>query len=287
VSTEVEAEDVSDDIQDDTERYEAATREREEAAEGGDEGEDASENPWDKDENPYKAQAADKSKALASERRKRQESEKRRIELEEQVEALRSAVNRPKVIDEDLPDENEDPIATIAALKRLIIEERKVKVAEAEKSSVQSKEQREARQFGEMLGELENEFKAETPDYDKAASHFAESLRAELEEQGYEGQALESAFGEHLVKISRRAIDAGKNPAEVVYALAQKRGYSLDKAQQKLQTIASSKKAGRSLSSAPSAPPARELTYGYVASLKGEARSKAFAALREQERRKA
>ena len=285
MTTEPEAEDIGDDIQDDTERYEAATRERE-AAEG-DEGEEASENPWDRDENPYKAQAADKSKALASERRKRQESEKKRIELEERLEALESAVKRPRAVEEELPDENEDPIATIAALKRMIIEERKAKEADAQKSATQSKEHKVAQEFGSQLAELENDFRSETPDYDKAASHFAESLRAELEEQGYEGQGLDRAFGEHLVKISRRAIDAGKNPAEVIYALAGKRGYTLDKAQQKLQTIASSKKAGRSLSSAPTAPPTRELTYGYVASLKGPARDKAFAALREQERRKA
>lgn len=277
-----------EDIADDTERYEAASRELEgrDEAEGG-EGSEQLENPWDKDENPYKAQALDKSKALASERRKRQAEEKRRIELEERLEALEAASKRRPSVEEEIPDENEDPIAAIAALKKRLADREKADADEKAKTSVQSKQQREAQEFGSQLADLENEFREATPDYDKAASHFAESLRAELEEQGYEGTHLDRAFGEQLVKISRRAIDAGKNPAEVVYALAQKRGYSLDKAQQKLQTIASSKKAGRSLSTAPSAPPSRELTYGYVASLKGEERAKAFAKLREQERRKA
>lgn len=283
---EPESGDISDDIQDDTERYEQAAEERfgEEEAEG--EAEERA-NPWDSEENPYKAQATDKSKALAAERRKRQAEEKRRIELEERLEALEAASKRRPSVEEEIPDETEDPIGAIAALKKRLADAERASEEAKTKQSSASKEERAAREFGAKLGELENEFKSQTPDYDKAADYFATSLRAELEEKGYEGDELDRAFGEELVKLSKRAIDNGRNPAEVIYALSQKRGYTLDKAKQKLQTLASAKAAGKSLSRAPSAPPARELTYGYVASLRGEERSKAFAKLREQERRKA
>lgn len=274
-----------DDIQDDTERYEQATEERF-GAEEEVEGEEEKVNPWDSDENPYKAQATDKSKALAAERRKRQAEERRRIELEERLEALEAATKRKPSVEEEIPDEDEDPIGAIKALKKRVADAEREKEEAKSRETVVSKEQRAAQEFGSKLAELETEFKNDTPDYDKAASHFAESLRAELEEKGYEGDELDRAFGEELVRLSKRAIDNGKNPAEVIYKLAHKRGYTIDKAKQKLQTLASSKVAGRSLSKAPSSPPTRELTYGYVAGLKGPEREKAWAKLREQERRK-
>lgn len=277
-------------IQDDSDRYEEASEERFGEEEINDqtsiEGE-AGADPWDKPDNPYKTKFEDKNKAFASERRKRQEETKRRIELEERLDVLETATRnaRPKVEDE-IPDELEDPIAAIAALKKLILDKDKVERESQTRTQIQSKEQRAAQEFGRRMADLENEFRESAADYDDAAKHFAESLRTELLDTGTSEEELDTEFGKELVKIARRAEAAGKNPAEVIYNLAKKRGFGLDKANRKLDKLAEGQKSGRSIGSAPSAAPRGEISWTAVAAMpRGEQRDKAFAKLREQARR--
>lgn len=277
-------------IADDSERYEEASEERfgeEDVNDQAAGGEEESADPWDKPDNPYKAKFDDKNRAFASERRKRQEETKRRIELEERLDALEAATRNAKARpEEEIPDELEDPIAAIAALKKLLLDERKAKQETETKTYAQTKEQRAAQEFGRRMADLENEFREGQSDYDDAAKHFAESLRNELTDSGVDDDDLDRAFGEELVKIARRAETAGKNPAEVIYNLAKKRGFGLDKANRKLDKLAEGQKAGRSIGGSPSAPPKGELSWTAVAAMpRGQARDKAFAKLREQARR--
>lgn len=273
-------------IQDDEDRYEAASQERF----GGQNDDDSNEEGQKEPENEWKSKFEDKNRAHMAERRKRQEAERKRIELEERLDALERASKRGSAPSNDEVDEEEDPIGAIKYLKAELKRYQQQEAEENKKAETQSKQDRENKAFTDQLAELERDFMEEVgaDEYNKAAKHFAETLAHELEEAGTEKADLKEALNEEIKKVARRALNAGKNPAEVIYKLAKKRGFGLDKPNQKLDMIAEGQKAGRSPSSAPSKPAAKELSWAYVASMpKGPERDKAWQKLRAQERARA
>lgn len=273
-------------IQDDEDRYEAASNERfgdqtdEPTQEGGEE----------EPANEWKSKFEDKSRALSSERRKRQEAERKRIELEERLDALERAQKRGSSPSTEEVDEEEDPIGAIKYLKAELKRYQQQEAEENKKAESLTKAERESKQFTDTLADMERDFMEEVgaEEYNKAAKHFAETLAHELEEAGTDKADLKEALNDEIRKVARRALNAGKNPAEVIYNLAKKRGYGLDKPSKKLDMIAEGQKAGRSSSSAPSKPAPKELSWSYVASMpKGPERDKAWSKLRAQERARA
>lgn len=231
--------------------------------------------------------------AMREERRKRRE-------LESQLEEARRAAPPPA---EDpfeaaiaaLRDDEEDPLSDIAALKEVLRRYQASARAEREAEASRTTNQTAAQRHFAHVAEQEAEFREDTPDYDDAVTHFRTSLKAELEDQGLTGAELENEFGRSLVTLSQKALAAGKNPAEVVYALAKRRGYTpdptpppapdLDKSKEKIQTLNRSQQAGRSLSSVGGRSEGGELTLSSVAKLDGKELLAGYAKLKAQAKR--
>ena len=226
--------------------------------------------------------------AMREERRKRRE-------IENQLEEVRRAA--PQVEDPfeaviaALREDDEDPLADLANIKEVLRRFQASQRAEREAELSQRTHQTAAQRHFAHVAEQEAEFREETPDYDDAVTHFRTSLRAELEDQGFSGAALDQEFGRNLISLSQKAIAAGKNPAEVVYALAKRRGYTpnaspsnpdLDKSKEKLQTLSRSQAAGRSLSAVGGRSGDGELTLASVAKLDGKELLEGYAKLKAQ-----
>jgi hypothetical protein len=72
---------------------------------------------------------------------------------------------------------------------------------------------------------LENQFKAVTPDYDAASAFLIESRKGELADMGYDQNQVDQMIYVERLTIAAQAQQQKKNPAEIVYNLAKRRGY--------------------------------------------------------------
>jgi len=210
----------------------------------------------------------DTKTALKETRREARELKERLAGLEAQRAAQAEEQDAIERLVSSLRDDDDDPIEDITTVKTLLREFMKRQKDETQAERAQREQQTAMTSFATSVAEGEVEFKADNPDYDDAVKHFRQSVREELEEQGLRGQELEKEFATTLINLAKKAMDADRNPAEVVYSLAKKRGFKggattvnkvdekiaatqadIDKAAEKIQTLRQGQQAGRSLSS--------------------------------------
>lgn len=265
------------DLQDETGVDAEATEETEEPAEDA-ETEEAAE-PAPKAEEADKLTKAVKNldRALKAERREKRE-------MADKVAQLEARINAPAKTDspEAMPDPNEDPIGWMRAAQKLIDTMQAQERQQTERSQQQTASQREFQRLNDAVGEAEADFKDEHPDYDDATKHLKQSIRDELEELGLADAELDAEFQKRVLGIATRAIQAGKNPAEVAYNLAKKRGFGVDKAATKLQTIAKGQSSARSMPAG--GRPSGHLPVAEGVKLKGAAFDSWFAAESKRQR---
>lgn len=238
--------------------------------------------------------AHDKEGKAAAERSKRRAAEARNRELEARLERLESSKKEPTDAEllklaESLRDDDDDPITDIAALKRFAKQYAAEQRAALEAETQTDSQQRAVNQIVSRMNEAEADFAEDHPDYMDAMKFFKAQRQEEFEELGYSGQALNRELSMDLLGIVQRALNAGKDPAEAVYNLAKKRGFSatktVDDVAKKLQTITNGQRAGRGLSSAPANRADNALTEATVSKLSGAAFDAAFEKLKRQQRR--
>jgi hypothetical protein len=258
-------------------------------AESGDEG-DGDEPParaakpedWEKRAHNHAGQAA-------RERSKRQAAERRAQELEGRLERLEkqgggSAEDELLATIAGLREDDDDPMGDIARVKQALRIFRSRQVAETEETSRAGAVERQINGLKSAMADCEADFVIEHPDYMAAAKHYRDARVEELKDAGYAGHNLDRKLADDLFGVVRMSLEAGLDPAERVYALAQKRGFKVGQKQadQKLNAL---DRAGASGVRANGRTPAGVLSWGDVAKLDGAARDKAWAKLRERERR--
>lgn len=87
-------------------------------------------------------------------------------------------------------------------------------------------------EFRNAVLSREAEFRKTATDYDEAAEHWKSQRRADLIENGVDEDDAEQAMNAELRWRAEKALAAGKNPAEVLYSLAKRAGFT-GKAQEK------------------------------------------------------
>ncbi len=264
---------------DEASRYE----EMEKRFDEGDEPEgDADPEPnWKEQAEKAEKRFQDQQRRAKAERREKQALAKRLEELETKLNGKQGGED-----DFDLGNEDDDPIGTIKSLKKLAERMREQEAAEKQTAAQQQAEQKRVQGLAKTLQDAESDFRRLKPDYDKAVEHLKKARREELIEEGYDEGDIGRVMTKEFLDLIERSEEKDRDPAEVVYALAMKRGYSLDAGKKKLQDIADSQKAGRSLSSAGGRNgDGSQMTYARAGQLKGPALMKAFAQLKDQEKR--
>src|SRR5208337_1715706 len=73
---------------------------------------------------------------------------------------------------------------------------------------------------------LESEFVRATPDYGAASDFLRQSRDAELAALGMPPQQRLASIQAEAVQLAALALQANRNPAELVYSLARSRGYA-------------------------------------------------------------
>jgi len=210
------------------------------------------------------------------------EERERRKELQRQIEDVnRRADERFSLIAQklaasapaaeakrEMPDPEKDAVGAI----RMTAEEVKVLSDFKRRVEAQAVQSQAMQAVFAHAARLENEFEARTPDF-KAASAFLRDARAqELSTLGVDAYHVQQVLGLEKLQLAQLALQHGRNPAEVIYALAKSRGYSPnagapkapasaktdgDGEAAKLARIARGQEAGTSLGAASGAAPGK------------------------------
>jgi hypothetical protein len=71
----------------------------------------------------------------------------------------------------------------------------------------------------------EREFAAQNPDYQSALDHLMKARHADLVEVGCDAAERQQILTQEALAIAERGMRTNRNPAEIIYKLAQQRGY--------------------------------------------------------------
>lgn len=97
------------------------------------------------------------------------------------------------------------------------------RMVQQQQQAFQARQAQEARQADVTRAEMA--FKQETPDYDDAVSHVAEARKAELRMYGLDEQQIARQIMQDANGIYDSAKRMNMNPAQLMYQIAQQRGY--------------------------------------------------------------
>lgn len=158
----------------------------------------------------------------------RYESRQFKRELEEIKGLLRpNAKAEPNpYFDTDIPDPDADPIGAVRALAQMVAAQRQ---QQYEQIQAQQRQQQEAQTYQTLttyMEQGENEFRAQAPDYNDAATYLVQSRKAELKALGYPDDQIDEGIRYEYLTLINDAAKRGQNPAALVYAQASARGYA-------------------------------------------------------------
>lgn len=141
----------------------------------------------------------------------------------ERVEKLYEALNKPK---EAPPEFEQDPLGHLRHSKEQA--EREVQEMKKWRENVESSQrnQNEFAAFQQRVNASEAKFAESNPDYWEAAQFVAKAKRDELEELGIPSEQINAVLQNQLVALTATALKSQKDPAQVIYSLAKKGGFS-------------------------------------------------------------
>ena len=211
----------------------------------------------------------DTQRGLKEERGRRREMERELAELRGRVSATpQQAQERQQP---SMPNPDEDPMGAIQYLMRKVGEYEGQTQQQRQVQERQTAEQRDMQQLGERIVESEADFKLAHPDFDDAVAHYKSARAQEMIVQGVPQGQVQGELTNEILSTARRAFAADKDPCDIFYNLAKRRGYGVDKGVDALQTNgdAQSRPAPRSLSSVGSRSGPGTLTIESVNKLTG------------------
>lgn len=162
--------------------------------------------------------------ALHAEREKRKGIEAELKTAREQLAAI--AEMRRQIAErapEPLPDAN-DP-AAVEHLRTRLAETEQSQNRITQRLDMDAADRAEMQQIGAVITASETQFRQTKPDYDDAINHVVEARARELQMYGLTPAQIQETVTSEALDIVRSAVQQGRDPAEMAYAIAQSRGY--------------------------------------------------------------
>lgn len=224
--------------------------------------------------------------ALHEERVKRQALEKRLQDLE----SAKPKADAPAEL-----DEHTDPIGVIGQLK--------AKLAGYERNQQEAQQQSAAMEdLGRRVGARVQAYAAEHPEYPEQVQFLRRSRYEELQDLGYEDEAIGRQLMQEEVALGQRALETDRDPGEMVASMAKRRGWKaadpdpepnpnpepkpapqeaaikeeIVKTEAKIARLEKGQRAARSPSNGGGGAPSNELSLEDIANLDGAAFDAAF-----------
>lgn len=202
--------------------------------------------------------------ALLEERKEAKERERRMEERLAQV--IQRFAPQQQAQQPQKPSVDEQPVEVVRELAqwRDQVEQHQVRQAQQQ-------------QIVNVLTASEAEFAKTTPDYNDAAAFLRTGRAQELAALGFAPHEIQNSLVHEAMTITQRALQSGRNPAEVAYSLAKARGYTGKKAEaqapaveKQIETIARGAAASQSLGTAGGAPNEGGLSLKALADMSNE-----------------
>jgi hypothetical protein len=188
--------------------------------------------------------------ALHEERSRRKEAERRAQEMEQRFSQLIERMGQPQ--QPPKPDVDTDPVGVVKTHEQELADLRKWR----EQQEQAAQQQNQYRAFTTRYQASAQEFSRENPDFMNAYQYWVQSVGEELREAGF----VENEIAQQLLQIegniAAKAFQEDINPAQRIYNIAKRRGYSSkpkaeeQKAEEKIATLQKGANAARSLSAA-------------------------------------
>lgn len=152
------------------------------------------------------------------------QQEQARLDLETRLNFLTNAANAPKPV--TIPDPDGDPLGnmmhqlgtvskTVQDLQARIIEQ------------TQQREQAEQlSQFQATMRTLRDDYVKTTPDFQAAYDHLRNTRVADMRAIGIPDAHINQALLRDEVILAQNAVQQGKNPADLIYSMAKRHGYT-------------------------------------------------------------
>ena len=219
--------------------------------------------------------------ALHEERMLRKEATQELRQVREKVESLQSLrdelteLRNSKKVEEDQASYEEDPIGHLREQQ----EQMQAKMTAHETNAQQQQAQlQEVQQLQSTINTQVNEFVKDNPDYDQALSFMTERRMQDLTSLGITDPVQQQQIiNTEAWNIAQTALQNNKNPAEVVYSMANSWGYQKAAGQagkteleQKVDTINKGQQEAQTLSDAGGAPDSTGLSLADIESMSDE-----------------
>jgi chromosome segregation ATPase len=205
-----------------------------------DEGVEAPEEQSVSQEEPSEEKDAEEKKssmvphgALHEERTKRQEIEQRYQQLEQQNTQLMERFDRllqrfdqpqpqQQKEPEQIPDKEQDPFGYMQWLENQVNELKQGQ----EKQTQQQTEQQQMQAIWQEGNRQASEFRSQTPDYDQAFEYLYQKRGEELIAMGTPKERVATILQQEAWQGMQYALANKINPGQMVYSMAQSRGYT-------------------------------------------------------------
>lgn len=163
----------------------------------------------------------------------------------------------------EIPDPEKDAVGAI----RMTAEEVKVLSDFKRQVEAQAAQGQAIQALFAHASRLETDFEKDNPDFQAASAYLRDSRAREMAAFGVDAYRIQQQIGFEKLQLVQSALQNGRNPAEVIYALAKMRGYAptrsagkataADGEAAKLARIARGQEAGASLGAASGAAPGK------------------------------
>lgn len=169
--------------------------------------------------------------ALKEERVRRQEMQREAQELREANKKMSEAFSKlVSAADEEvkppMPDYDDDPIGHMKAK----LDEANQRIEGLTRTEGQIKQgqqdEQNMNQFMNQYTAKANEFAQDNPDFTQAYNHLVTELRDDYVAQGMTPEAAAQRLQQEELRMAGEQMRDGRNPAETLYAMAKRRGYS-------------------------------------------------------------
>lgn len=170
--------------------------------------------PQAPDTNRYLEQLLEQERAQT--RQQAAEFEKQMKQLQDQLKALTT----PKP-----PAVEEDPLGHLLHQLKSIEDQVKGIQEQQTQRETQNQQTNAQQQFANAVNKAVDDFTKDHPDYQNAYKYLRTARTEDLKAVGYTQQEVNQMLNQEEFNIALRAMQAGKNPAELAYQMAKRMGY--------------------------------------------------------------
>lgn len=160
---------------------------------------------------------------LESERARRGVLEANFARLAERLPLPDAAAPPPPVVE---PDQTVDPLGSMMHKLRVVTETVTAMQQTLTQQQQQSQQQAQFNEFQQNLQQIRTEFTKTQPDFPAAYTHLRTQRAEDLRDVGVPEARINEALLRDEIAATQNAIAQGKNPAQVMYNMAKRYGYT-------------------------------------------------------------